>query len=145
MPTPRVPLVRRRWSARRVEHALTSETELDLQAVLPLRRCAFDRRDVKGGGMFGDGSPVGCSNPAVGLDGDVTVRDPCEGLCDAEVFDEQSPRVVAVEAVVEVVFEPLCLVAPRPPERRLRSEPARERRGGAGQDGWRAAGRARRG
>ena len=62
--------------------------------------------------MFGDGCPVGWAELVVGLDRDVSIGDAGEGGCDAEVVDEPLPcRVVAV-GVVEVVFEPVGLVAP---------------------------------
>jgi hypothetical protein len=72
----------------------------------------FDGRGVDHGGVFGDGRPVGWSKLVVGLDRDATIGDVSESRGDAQVVHEPMPCGVVAVGMVEVVFEPACLVTP---------------------------------
>ena len=91
---------------------LKLEAEFDFQSELQGGSGVFDGRGVHCGGVPGNGCPVGRGDLVVGPDRDVSIGDPGEGRCDAEVVDEPLPCGVVVGGVVEVAFESVCLVTP---------------------------------
>ena len=91
--------------------ALGSEAELAFESAVR-RPGVFDGRGVDHGGVFGVGRPVGWSKLVVGLDRDATIGDVSERRCDAQVVHEPMPCGVVAVGMVEMVFEPACLVTP---------------------------------
>ena len=75
----------------------------------------FDGHGVDRGGVLGDGCPVGCRYLTVVLDRNVLFGDAGECGRDTEIVDEPLPHRVIADGLVEVAFEPVCLVAPHGP------------------------------